>query len=511
ASANSIPKASKVIMGNFNPASGINIDSAAIIDFIADKPLFKEFEDDFIAVYQNTDFNYLWYDKKGLIVTANALIANLGRTDEEGVITSVPYKTQLDSLLETTNPEKYKKPDINMELMLTGEYFYYAKNIWKGSLISKADSVGWYVPKKKLSYSNLLEDNLSKGVLSETDVKIIRIQYDGLKKGLAHYRDIEKRGNEIVLPALKKRTIIHVGDSSELISQLKERLNQLGNLKENKTEGKADANVIVALMDFKNTHGLNADSIVDSETIQELNVSAKKRVEQIMVNMERCRWLPAQNNTDEFIVVNIPEYKLVYYQNDSVVLRSNVVVGKPMTKTVIFSGNISYIVFSPYWYVPQSIIRNEVVPGMNRNSNYLAKHNMEWNGGNVRQKPGASNSLGLVKFIFPNSNNIYLHDTPAKSLFGESSRAFSHGCIRVAKPEELANRILVQAPEWTPEKIHAAMHAGKERKVVLKKKIPVYICYFTSFIGANGELNFRPDIYKRDEQLLNMMMETSEL
>ena len=144
---------------------------------------------------------------------------------------------------------------------------------------------------------------------------------------------------------------------------------------------------------------------------------------------------------------------------------------------------------------------------MRRNKNYLAAHNMEWNGGRVRQKPGPRNSLGLVKFLFPNSNNIYLHDTPSKSLFSEDSRAFSHGCVRVAKTGDLAIRVLRQYPEWTPGKIDAAMHAGKEQYVTLKKTIPVYIGYFTAFMSADGQLNFRPDIYNRDERLLNMLMQ----
>ena len=178
-----------------------------------------------------------------------------------------------------------------------------------------------------------------------------------------------------------------------------------------------------------------------------------------------------------------------------------------MTKTVIFSGKMQYVVFSPYWNVPPSIINSEVKPGMRRNKNYLARHNMEWNGGRVRQKPGLSNSLGLVKFLFPNSNNIYLHDTPSKSLFSEDKRAFSHGCIRVSKPRDLAIRVLRQMPEWTPEKIDAAMHAGKEQYVTLQKTIPVYIGYFTAFLSSDGQLNFRTDIYKRDDSLLEMLMQ----
>lgn len=164
------------------------------------------------------------------------------------------------------------------------------------------------------------------------------------------------------------------------------------------------------------------------------------------------------------------------------------------------------MIFSPYWNIPPSIIKQEIRPGMAKNAGYLRIHNMEWNGGNVRQKPGKNNSLGLVKFIYPNSNNIYLHDTPAKSLFNEDNRAFSHGCIRVAQPEELAKKLLNQLPVWTPEKIDAVMHAGNERKVVLKKKIPVYIRYFTAFVNSKGQLNFRDDIYKRDSRLLSFLI-----
>jgi murein L,D-transpeptidase YcbB/YkuD len=224
--------------------------------------------------------------------------------------------------------------------------------------------------------------------------------------------------------------------------------------------------------------------------------------------MERLRWMPVDTSSSgEFILVNIPEYKLHYFENRKDAWSCNVVVGRPATKTVIFSGKMQYVVFSPYWNVPPSIINKEIKPGMKRNPNYLAAHNMEWNGGRVRQKPGPSNSLGLVKFLFPNSNNIYLHDTPSKSLFERESRAFSHGCIRVSKPRDLAIRVLRRNPEWTPDKIDAAMHAGKEKYVTLTKTIPVYIGYFTAFLDADGQLSFRTDVYKRDDRMLQMLMQ----
>jgi murein L,D-transpeptidase YcbB/YkuD len=192
-------------------------------------------------------------------------------------------------------------------------------------------------------------------------------------------------------------------------------------------------------------------------------------------------------------------------EKDSVILSCNVVVGKATNKTVIFRGDMKYVVFSPYWNVPPSIINKEILPAMKRNPNYLAKHNMEYNGGKIRQKPGPNNSLGLVKFLFPNSFNIYLHDTPSKSLFKEDKRAFSHGCIRVSEPFELARYLLRHDPSWTPEKINGAMNSGKEQYVTLKNTVPVYLVYFTAFVDAQGKLNFRDDIYNRDQELKEML------
>jgi murein L,D-transpeptidase YcbB/YkuD len=149
----------------------------------------------------------------------------------------------------------------------------------------------------------------------------------------------------------------------------------------------------------------------------------------------------------------------------------------------------------------------EILPAIKKNKKYLSKHNMEWYKGNVRQKPGGNNSLGLVKFLFPNNNNIYLHDTPSKKLFNEEKRAFSHGCIRVEKPKELANLILEGDTNWTPEKIDAAMNKGKESWYTLKNKIPVYIGYFTAWVDNDGAINFYKDIYERDERLAAMLLE----
>jgi murein L,D-transpeptidase YcbB/YkuD len=215
---------------------------------------------------------------------------------------------------------------------------------------------------------------------------------------------------------------------------------------------------------------------------------------------------PELIKSKELVFVNIPSFKLNVFREGVSDFESPVVVGRTMTKTVIFSGNMSSIVFSPYWVLPESIIRSEVKPGIAKNSNYLESHNMEWNNGQIRQKPGKNNSLGLVKFLFPNSNNIYLHDTPSKNLFERESRAFSHGCIRVGKPRDLAVNLLKNDPNWTPAKIDAAMHAGKESWYTLKNKIPVYIGYFTAIVDLQGAINFYEDVYKRDDNLYKILV-----
>ena len=196
-----------------------------------------------------------------------------------------------------------------------------------------------------------------------------------------------------------------------------------------------------AIKRFQHRYGLKEDGKLGTAVMNEMNTPLDEYIQKILINMERMRWVPAHPITD-YLLVNIPEFRLHVYENGSYKWSMNVVVGTKVHNTVIFNGDMKYVVFSPYWNVPPSIVKNEILPAMKRNKNYLASHNMEWNGGRIRQKPGPNNSLGLVKFLFPNEYNIYLHDTPSKSLFGESKRAFSHGCIRLSEPKRLAEFLL---------------------------------------------------------------------
>jgi murein L,D-transpeptidase YcbB/YkuD len=242
---------------------------------------------------------------------------------------------------------------------------------------------------------------------------------------------------------------------------------------------------------------------IDNNLVKALNVSVDRRIEQILANIGRLRSAKISYSGTQ-LVANIPEYKLHVYEDGREVFDMAIVVGKESTKTVVFNGNISQIVFSPYWNVPPSIVENEILPAMRGNKNYLKNNGYEVVGREgglpaIRQKPGAGNSLGKVKFVFPNSHNIYLHDTPAKSIFKMDQRAYSHGCIRVAEPAKLAAYLLRNESSWSAERIRKAMDAGSPQVVKLDNSVPVAITYFTAWVDEDGVMNFREDIYGRDK------------
>jgi murein L,D-transpeptidase YcbB/YkuD len=274
----------------------------------------------------------------------------------------------------------------------------------------------------------------------------------------------------------------------------------LGDLKFDSGSEIFDDSLQDAVKSFQYRYGMTTDGVAGAAFIKYINTPLQDYIRKIIINMERARWIPVDMK-NHYLIVNIPSFTLYAFDADTVHFAMNVVVGRDVHKTVLFAGDIRYIVFSPYWNVPPSILKSEILPGIRRDPNYLKRNNMEWAGNSVRQKPGPKNSLGLVKFLFPNSYNIYLHDTPAKSLFEKSSRAFSHGCIRLGEPEKLANYLLRDDPQWTEKKIYAAMHAGVEKYVTLKDPVPVYIGYMTAFVDNAGRVNFRDDVYKRDGAL----------
>ena len=480
----------------------LSFDSTAVTAFYAKYPKLVLYQKQAVDLYRKNQFTYLWYDKKGRKETAEVIYNKMNNLWEEGVQAKVPYKEILDGLFPKTNA----KPNVEVELFLTNYYFYYTNKVLQGIDSTKTEELGWYLPRKKLSYEQYLDSLLINPKLIDNKAKLIG-QYYKLKEVLQRYRDIEKNGGWEFIDVPEGFKQLKPGDSSDLVIQIRKRLFLTNDIATDSESKEYDESLQEAILKYKKRNGFSEDKIILPKHISEMNVPISDRIKTIMVNMERCRWISTDlTKSKEFIVVNIPSYRLTYFKEGKAALVSNVVVGTALNETVIFSGTMSYVVFSPYWNVPKSIRDKEILPAIKKNKDYLAKHNMEWNGNNIRQKPGPNNSLGLVKFLFPNSNNIYLHDTPAKNLFSQEKRAFSHGCIRVQKPKELAQLILQDDPNWTPEKIDAAMNSGKEKWYTLKNKIPVYIGYFTAWVDDDGLVNFHKDIYGRDNALANLLL-----
>jgi L,D-transpeptidase YcbB len=488
-----------------NQQSNLPFDSNFVTSFYRSYPELKKYQEDVVEVYSQHRYMYIWYDTQGLVEFAYTLVIKARELDIEGVSSRFPYQEKMNGIFE--NDWKNKLSQAETELMLTNLYLFYTEKVYKGLGDSTTTALGWLLPRKQVSYASLMDSVMSDPQVLNIDDSVLFSQYYKLREVLKRYREIEKHGGWNTIDLDPKVKSYKPGDTSKVILQVRERLFITGELKQNNKSNRYDPELVEAVKKYQLHNGNNPTEKILPEHIREMNVPVSERIKTIIVNMERCRWIsPDFDRAKEYILVNIPSFKLNLVSNGKIELESPIIVGNNMTQTVIFSGMMSYIVFSPYWNVPESIIEKEVKPGIAKNKNYLKDHDMEWNNGQVRQKPGKNNSLGLIKFIFPNSDDIYMHDTPAKSLFSKESRAFSHGCIRVGKPRTLAVLLLKDDPAWTPGKIDAAMHAGKEYTYKLKNKIPVYIGYLTAWVDSQGEINFYEDIYGRDERLAQLLI-----
>lgn len=344
-------------------------------------------------------------------------------------------------------------------------------------------------------------------------------EYEALAKALDALHGQQEKGGWVSVPSISKP-----GASGPAVVALRQRLAASGHLEgDPAASGAYDSDVEAAVKSFQELHGIKATGIVDQPTLAAMNVPLEARMRQVALNLQRWRWMPDDLGERHFLV-NVPQFHLIAREQGKPVMDIRVIVGKVGNNTPLFSDEMESVVFSPYWNIPDSIAQGETLPAIARDPNYLARQNIEivrtsgekvsagevdWSdpealkGFAFRQRPGARNALGHVKFLFPNPHNVYLHDTPTDQLFGKPTRAFSHGCIRVEEPEQLAKYVLRGYSEWDEPSIGAAMHSGVEKHVKLKEKIPVHIVYFTSWVDENGGLHFQPDIYGYDQSAEN--------
>jgi murein L,D-transpeptidase YcbB/YkuD len=329
--------------------------------------------------------------------------------------------------------------------------------------------------------------------------------YTALQKELVRFRELVAKGGWAQVPAGKA---LKTGDTDSPVrlAALRARLAAEGiNVPADSAANAQvfDASLAAAVAQFQMRHGIAVDSSLGTETLNSLNVPAAYRLGQIAANMERKRWMPREL-PERFVHVNVPAFQLQAFDSGTKTLEMKVIVGQEFEDkaTPVFSDVMETVVFRPYWNITPDIQAKEVGPKAAANPGYLAANDMEYykDGGvtRIRQRPGPKNSLGYVKFLFPNDFNIYLHDTPNHELFEKDVRAFSHGCIRVEKPDQLAQWAL----GWDAGRVQEAMTQGPDNTPIkLKQKIPVFITYGTAYV-RDGQLYFGNDLYHRDDKLV---------
>ena len=533
------------------------LDSTYVINTLRAEPRFKSQLLPARRFYRERGFRLGWFKNHQLVSQVQNLQAIIAKAQDEGLDPKDYQVKNFKSLFAELDKSKSDSVRRNalerqIDVALTGTYLAWASDYYRG-VANPRDSKNstWQVKPNKIKLNKALLTFLGerKSRYNYYEFAPLHPEYDQLKKALAAYRAQERAGGWPVLPAGLN---LKPGQQSPAVAALRKRLLPSGPGSTNGPGGDStvrapkpaltpkpaatpagaapvapvyDPELVGAVKGFQQDAGLKPDGVVGGETLRELNVPIGSRIDQLILNMERWRWLPKRFEPN-YLLVNIPEYTLHVIEDSKEAFTMRVIVGKDLHETPIFSDKMEYVVLAPYWNVPFSIIQNELREKLVANPHYLDRLDMEvvkgsgkkavvvdpssvdWAGVTeenfkytLRRRPGPENDLGNMKFIFPNSNDVYLHDTPHRELFSQSVRSFSHGCVRVQDPMRLATYLLRDNPSWNQQAILDTIATRREKYVPLKTKLPVYLVYFTAWADADGHPHFRNDIYGHDKSL----------
>ena len=487
-----------------NAYSDLFLDSNAVESYIQKEKLPDSSATAMRNFYKVRNFQYAWFTSDGPTEQARGLWG-LYASEGEGSSkdTAQDLNKRMDTLLQKDSimVDKHDSSFVQTELTLTQQLIKYAA---KNPQHINRNSIYYLVPAKKMDAMDYADSILNRQ--KDSSMYLDNKVYTALKGQLANYYSIAKNGGWGTITStgqLKK------GTKSPAVIALKKRLQLSKDYNGTDTTNMFSDSLEFAVKSFQQRNGLKPTGIVNDSMITVLNVPVEQRIQQIIVNMNRAMWMSRQVDSGR-IEINIPSQMLYAYADSGKAFEMPVIVGKEGNSTVMFSSNISQIVFNPTWNIPESIVKNEIMPKMKEDKNYLKKNNIEVVKQNdslpvLRQLPGKNNPLGKAKFLFPNTHDIYLHDTPDKTAFAKQDRALSHGCIRVADAAKLAQYLLKDQSDWTAQKINAAMNNGKEETVSLKTKQPVNITYLTAWVDADGYMNFRQDVYNHDREAMEKM------
>lgn len=493
-----------VTIDTSNAYNGMFLDSSMVNQYLADGNLGDTLGNRIRSFYNSRNNQYAWFSNQGLpehtVSFWNMLKNYLNYSKDSSV-----YNKKLDKRMEAIIQDdslviKNDSSLQKLDLELTKYYYLYSDHAYAEDPDFDLKSLEYAIPRKKYTAEALTDSILQKKDQFSDEYAPRNSQFTKLREKLQVYKDIKDKGG---WPAVNTKVeIMKKGYKGPAVLELKKRLKAEGFLEgEDSTFTNVyDTTLIDAVNRAKHVYGYKPDGTAGKTFIKDLNATVDERIQQILINIKRMRWIPVETtDTGRAIMVNIPEYKLHVYEGGKPAWEMDVVVGKVGNHTTTFTGRLNQVVFSPYWNVPTSIAKKEIIP---KGSGYMARNHYEYyDGGRIRQKPGTWNSLGLVKFLFPNTYDIYFHDSPAKSLFNKDKRSYSHGCIRLKEPAKFAEYILDDPVKWDVAAVDSAMNAGEEKYVKVKKPLPVLITYFTSWVSDDGQMNFREDIYGYDEEM----------
>ncbi|WP_143960075.1 L,D-transpeptidase family protein [Litoribacter populi] len=476
-------------------------------------------------VYSQNDFQPIWVKAQGVNNKGEELLAYLEEIQFEGLDKKDYLYDEIESLVteikETTDPELHAV----LDMMMSNAYWRLARDLDRGRVDPTNLNIDWKIDPevKRTDYYSLLLDLNSNNTSVEKSLNELRpdnFRYNQLKALLKEA--LEKKNDKNTKISFSGK--IEPGDQHEVIPKIRNRMIQFSDLEEYNAEDSLlyDSELEYGIRNFQARHGLNPDGILGQDFFQAINYQHEDYLTKIKVNLERLRWLPNfVDGKDEKVIVNIPDFFLYYLSGEDTVLQSKVVVGKEYRKTPVFYSKMSYLVFSPTWTLPQTILWEDAIPAIQDDLSYLERNRMQvltldgeqvdpkdvnWDDVSkeefpylIQQVSGDHNSLGRVKFMFPNDHSIYIHDTPADSYFSKDERTYSSGCIRIENPVEFAS-LLLEDSHWDEEEITKAMKLEDEKNVNLKKNPEVWILYLTIWKDQKG-VQVREDVYEGDKKL----------
>ncbi len=484
----------------------------------------QQSDDRIVEVYifyaADRDYKPLWVRDNGPKSKARDVLDVFRNAGKMGLNPNNYHIAEIEKKMTVTTPRELAE----LELLLTRAFIDFGRDINRGVVLPNQASRENAITSKELGALTLIDGAENADYIADyaRTLEPQSPEYQRLKGALATYREIAKDGG---FPVIPKGPALKPGMQDKRVPLIRQYLLLVGDLPAGAHhDGDLyDADLVAAVKWFQFRHGLTDDGILATTTFEAMAVPVADRIRQIELNLERRRWMD-DDLGPYYILVNVADQELKVVKDGKTVHTAKVVVGKPYTRTPVFSETMKYIVFSPYWNVPPNIANNEYLPKLKRNPGVLAKENIrvfndngteinpysvKWSAFtrmpySLRQDSGGKNALGKVKFMFPNRFNVYLHDTPSKSLFDRDLRIFSHGCMRVQNPLDLA--LLLLADEgWTRERIDSTIAQGRQRIVSLKTQIPVHVTYLTAWVNKDGAVNFRRDPYNRDEELSKIL------